>query len=154
MTLLSSSVIANRFWHVAQLQNARKHVPRVYFFSLLPSDLKKVFIVNFKGVVQIIYIYIYKSRNFFPISLNMKANWSADPVKTMIHRWKSLMAFICHEWSLFFNPINTPACELHLVYSATSFAAWTRVYCVSKTFEDDLKTNPNNNCMGVSAEFL
>ena len=39
-----------------------------------------------------------------------------------------------------------PAGELHLVYSATSFAAWTRVYCVSKTFEDDLKTNPNNNC--------
>ena len=66
MTLLSSSVIANRFWHVAQLQNARKHVPRVYFFSLLPSDLKKVFIVNFKGVVQIIYIqYIYTSQEIF-----------------------------------------------------------------------------------------
>ena len=69
MTLLSSSVISNRFWHVAQLQNPRKHVPRVYFFSLLPSDLKKVFIVNFKDVVQtILYIYIYiQVKNFFSI---------------------------------------------------------------------------------------
>ena len=40
-----------------------------------------------------------------------------------------------------------------LFCSATSFAAWTRVNCASKIFEDDPKTSPNNNCMDVSAEF-
>ena len=40
-----------------------------------------------------------------------------------------------------------------MVYSATSFAAGTEVKCGSKIFQDELKTNPNNSCMGVNAEF-
>ena len=47
-----------------------------------------------------------------------------------------------------------PARKLHLVYSAMSFATWTLVNCTSKTFENDLKINPNNNGIGVIAEFL
>ena len=47
-----------------------------------------------------------------------------------------------------------PACELHLVYSATSFAAWAQANCASKTFEEDVKINPNSNGMGVSAKLL
>ena len=60
---------------------------------------------------------------------------------------------IGHERSLFFNLIKTPVCVLHLVYFATSFAAWTQVNCSSKAIEDDPKTSPNNNCVGVGAEF-
>ena len=47
-----------------------------------------------------------------------------------------------------------PASELQFVYPATFFAAWTLVNCLSKTFTDDPKNNPNNNCVGVRAEFL
>ena len=46
-----------------------------------------------------------------------------------------------------------PACGLYHVYSTTFFMAWTRVNCASKTYEDDPKTSPNNNCMGVSTKF-
>ena len=40
-----------------------------------------------------------------------------------------------------------------LYFLIRSFAAWTRVNCASKTFEHVLKISPNNNCMGVNAEF-
>ena len=52
-----------------------------------------------------------------------------------------------------FNSIKTPACELYLIYSVTSFAARTGVDCALKIFKDNLKTSPNNNSLGVSAEF-
>ena len=45
-------------------------------------------------------------------------------------------------------------CTSYLVFSATSFAACTRVNCTSRTFEEDVKMSPNNNGMVVSAEFL
>ena len=60
---------------------------------------------------------------------------------------------ICHKQSLFFNLIKMPACKLYLVYSVTSFAARTGVDCALKIFKDNLKTSPNNNSIGVSAEF-
>ena len=40
---------------------------------------------------------------------------------------------------------KTPACELYLVYSVTSFAARTGVNYALKIFKDNLKTSPNNN---------
>ena len=60
---------------------------------------------------------------------------------------------LCHEQSLFCNSMKTPACELYLVYSVTSFAARTGVNCAIKIFKDNLKISLNNNCIGVSAEF-
>ena len=49
--------------------------------------------------------------------------------------------------------IETPACELYLVYSVTSFAARTGVNCTLKIFKDKSKSSSNNNSIGVSAEF-
>ena len=42
MTLLSSSVLFNCFWHVAQFQNAQWHVDQLNIFLIFMSDLKKV----------------------------------------------------------------------------------------------------------------
>ena len=47
---------------------------------------------------------------------------------------------MCHEQSLFFNLIKTPACKLYLVYSVTSFAARTGVNCTLKIFKDKSKS--------------
>ena len=78
------------------------------------------------------------------------------PVKAVVHRLKisDLGHHYLSQIILIFNSIKTPACELYLVYSATFFVAETRVNCVLKIFKDDLKTSPNNNCMGASAEFF
>ena len=45
------------------------------------------------------------------------------------------------------------ACALYLVYFTMTFAAGTRVSCASTIFEDDFKTIPNNNYVGICIEF-
>ena len=55
---------------------------------------------------------------------------------------------------LFFNLIKTPTCEFNLfTVLSLSLQGRTRVNCASRTSQNDLKTSPSSNCIGVSAEF-
>ena len=62
-------------------------------------------------------------------------------VKTIVHRLgiNDLGLSSLSQISSFLYPIETSACELHLVYFAKFFVAETQVTCSSKIFENDLK---------------
>ena len=71
-------------------------------------------------------------------------------MKTIVYRLKitDIGHRLCHECSLFFDPIKTPACELYLDCYAKSFAARTLVNSASKIFEGDVKNKSEQQLYG------